>query len=72
MFYIQVVIFQKPSFNSPFFPKNDIDIVHKFDISLLLFTFNLDYGSTSCQVFKWGVQNWNDFCLKINIIKVNY
>ena len=24
-----------------------------------------DYGNTGCRVFKWGVQNWKDFCLKI-------
>ena len=23
-----------------------------------------DYGNTGCQVFKQGVQNWKDFCLK--------
>ena len=28
-----------------------------------------DYG---CGVFKRGVQNWKDFCLKINISKGNY
>ena len=27
----------------------------------------LHYGNTGCRVFKWGVQNWKDFCLKINI-----
>ena len=31
-----------------------------------------DYGNTGCRVFKWGVQNWKDFCLKINIPKENY
>ena len=30
------------------------------------------YGNTGCQVFKKGVQNWKDFCLKINIPKGNY
>ena len=27
------------------------------------------YGSTGCWVFKQGIQNWKDFCLKINIPK---
>ena len=31
-----------------------------------------EYGNTVCRVFKWGVQNWKDFCLKINIPKGNY
>ena len=30
------------------------------------------YGNTGCQVFMRGVQNWKDFCLKINIPKRNY
>ena len=30
------------------------------------------YGNTGCQVFKGGVQNWTDFCLKINIPKEKY
>ena len=30
------------------------------------------YGNKGCQVFEWGVQNWKDFCLKINIPKGNY
>ena len=30
------------------------------------------YGSTSCRVFKQGVQNWRDFCLKINLPKRDY
>ena len=30
------------------------------------------YGNTGCRVFKWGVQNWKDFCLKINIPKESY
>ena len=31
----------------------------------------LQYGSTDCQVFKTGIQNWKDFCLKINISEGN-
>ena len=30
------------------------------------------YGNTGCRVSKWGIQNWKDFCLKINIAKGNY
>ena len=30
------------------------------------------YGSTGCWVIKRGVQNWKDFCLKINMPKRNY
>ena len=29
-------------------------------------------GNTGCQVFKMGVKNWKDFCLKINISKGSY
>ena len=29
------------------------------------------YGNTGCGVFKQGIQNWKDFCLKINITKGN-
>ena len=32
----------------------------------------IGHGSTGCWVFKWGVQNWKDFCVKINIPKGNY
>ena len=31
-----------------------------------------DYGNTGCQVFKRGVPNWKDFCLKVNMLKGNY
>ena len=31
-----------------------------------------EYGSTGCRICKRGVQNWKDFCLKINIPKRNY
>ena len=27
------------------------------------------YGNTGYRVFKWGLQNWKDFCFKINIPK---
>ena len=30
------------------------------------------YGNTGCGVFKRGVQNQKDFCLRINILKGNY
>ena len=30
------------------------------------------YGNTGCGIFKWGIQNWKDFCLKINIPQGNY
>ena len=30
------------------------------------------YGNTGCGVFKWGVQNWKGFCIRINILKGNY
>ena len=30
------------------------------------------YGNTGCGVFNRRVQNWKDFCLKINIFKGNY
>ena len=32
----------------------------------------LYHGNTGCRVFKRGVHNWEDFCLKINIPKGNY
>ena len=32
----------------------------------------LKYGSTGCGVFKRGIQNQKDFCIKINIPKGNY
>ena len=28
---------------------------------------SVQYGNTGCRFFKWGVQNWKDVCLKINI-----
>ena len=33
------------------------------------YSFIAHYGNTGCQVFKQCVQNWKDFCLKINIPK---
>ena len=30
------------------------------------------YGNTGSRVFKQGVQNYKDFCLRINILKGNY
>ena len=32
----------------------------------------LYYGNMGCKVFKPGVQNQKDFCLRINILKGNY
>jgi hypothetical protein len=29
------------------------------------------YGNTGCRVFRQRIQNWKDFCLKINISKEN-
>ena len=31
-----------------------------------------DYGNTGCGVFKRGIQNLKDFCLRINIPKGNF
>ena len=31
------------------------------------FDINVQYCNTGCRVFNWGIQNWKDFCLKINI-----
>ena len=30
------------------------------------------YGNTGCPIFKRGVHNWKDFCLKNNILEGNY
>ena len=30
------------------------------------------YGNRDCQVFKRGLQNWKDFCLKINMPEGNF
>ena len=32
----------------------------------------VDYSNTGCGVFKWGIQNYKEFCLRINIRKGNY
>jgi hypothetical protein len=45
------------------------------DIMLHLKRFvmeTLGYGNTGCGVFKRGVQNWKDFCIRINIPKENF
>ena len=34
--------------------------------------YTSQYGNTGCGVFKRGVQNWKDFCLRINIPKGNF
>ena len=33
---------------------------------------DVGYGNAGCRVFKRGIKNWKDFCLKINIPKGNY
>ena len=45
-----------------------------FALSLLLYRcdWHAYYGNKGCQVFKRGVQNLKDFCLKTNIPKGNY
>ena len=48
-------------------PNSDEIILEQIDDSA-----HEDYGNTGCRVFKRGVQNWKDFCLKINIPKRNY
>ena len=48
-------------------PNSDEIILEQIDDSA-----HEDYGNTGCQVFKQGVQNWKDFCLKINIPKGNF
>ena len=42
----------------------------KFEFSFGVSVFFID-SSTGCRVFKRGVQNWKDYCLKINISKGN-
>jgi hypothetical protein len=32
----------------------------------------LHYGNTGCEVLKRGIQNWKDFCLRINIPKISF
>ena len=31
-----------------------------------------EYGNTGYRLFQWVIQNWKDFCLKINIPRGNY
>ena len=45
---------------------------HACSISFCLTCFIAGYVNTGCWVFKQGVQNCKDFCLKINIPKGNY
>ena len=33
---------------------------------------DIKYGNTGCGVFLRGVENWKDFCLRINISKTIY
>ena len=42
------------------------------EIWISLSKVSADYGNTGCGVFKRGVQNEKDFCLRINILKGNY
>ena len=37
-----------------------------------IFRHAVGYGNIGCGVFKRGVQNQKDFCLRINILKGNY
>ena len=39
------------------------------ELSSVMLTSVTAYGNKGCRVFKQGVQNWKDFCLKINIPK---
>ena len=34
--------------------------------------YDVPLGNMGCRVFKQGVQNWKDFCLKIDISKGNH
>ena len=43
-----------------------------YDVSNSIHHKTCDYGNMGCRVFKRGVQNWKDFCLKINVPKGNY
>ena len=64
--HIQVVLFQKPSFTSPFIPKNDINIVDKFYI--LLFLFTLPWSVMMLRSKKSDIEFLNNidviFCVK--------
>ena len=65
---------------------NEIKKGYKFSEDIMIFFFvdttiflgknfkvaELQYGSTYCGVFKLGVQNWKDFCIRIKIPKENY
>ena len=33
---------------------------------------DVSYGNTGCGIFRRGIQNQKDFCLRINILKENY
>ena len=40
---------------------------YRFKMSIFQTFMDLEYGNTGRRVFTWGIQNWKDFCLKINI-----
>ena len=50
--------------NSPWKEDKKLDAILKLDQTAKLCQ---EYGSTGCGVFKWGVQNQRDFCIRINI-----
>ena len=60
--------------SSHYFPcQYEIHICQSLFLKLrFLMMLDFHYGSTGCQVFKQGVQNWKDVLLKINIPKGNY
>ena len=58
---VEVVFFYAISFGNS---KSCQSLIHWHDYD--------QYGSTGCQVFKRGIQNYKDFSLKIKIQKGNY
>ena len=44
----------------------------RYLIIFQLITLQWQYGNTGCWVFKWEIQNWKDFCMRIIIPKWNY
>ena len=49
-----------------------VQICFQIKLFLKFIVVSEQYGNTGCGVFKRGVQNWKDFCLRINILKGNY
>ena len=52
--------------------KDENEIIQENVAQFSVYKTLIRYGNTGCRVFKRGVQNWKDFCLKINIPKGNY